>query len=372
MNVQQRYERALSDNHLQPDAHQATAVAALNDLYGRVIKRRQKASWWKNLITPPQPVKGLYMYGPVGRGKSMLMQFFIDALQDHNTANPDAIQRTERHHFHAFMLELHRQLYQRKVAQSALNNQVTQVADKIADLLDVLCFDEFHVTDVADAMLLMPLFTRLWQRGVVVVATSNVVPHDLYKNGLQRQRFLPFIALLQERLQVLSVSGPDDYRQQQWHKSAALHDRWLAPLDTDTEHEFADLFAELVGYDPVQLRMVEIKDQGRAWEVPKASPYVAWLSADSVLQRDVGAADFIALTQQFKIIMLDGLEPFKADHNNRAKRFMVLIDTVYEAGTQLYVRAALEPQALYPQNGPLAFEFARTVSRLQELRYRKD
>lgn len=364
---------AVQSGVLQTDAAQQRATHALELLYRDLIKQRGGGFWSRFFNRQPKRRNhGVYLHGPVGRGKSMLMQFFLDAMLQWNeayAAQPPF--RIERQHFHAFMLGLHKQLYQKNITPERMNNRLGELADDLADRLDILCFDEFHVTDVADAMLLMPYFTRLIARGVTIVATSNVAPADLYKNGLQRQRFLPFIDLLRTHLDCVEVSGPQDYRLMEWQNNALKEDHWLAPLADDTAHVFDDLFTELAGYDVVEPQDIEITGQNRSLTVERATQHVAFLPVEQVTTGAVGAADFLALAGQFKIILLDGVQAFASNENDRAKRFMLLIDTLYEAGTHLYVRAAVQPMELYPSNGKLGFEFARTISRLQEMRYRQ-
>jgi cell division protein ZapE len=374
MTVLARYEAARHEGALDYDVYQERAVKALDDVFLRLTQTDQDAtSLWTRLFKskPTLSRKGVYLYGPVGRGKSMLMQLFMDAVVDYNQKGWGQTHRIIRRHFHEFMLDLHKQLYaQKDMTPSRMQNRLAELADHLADQYDILCFDEFHVTDVADAMLLMPYFSRLWERGITVIATSNVAPPDLYKNGLQRQRFLPFIEALQNHMVCLSVSGEQDYRQLQWKKSAQKHDRWITPLTGDSKINFEELFLELIGYDHVQARDLTVTGQNRVFHVPRANDYVAWLSMDDVLGHAVGAADFLILCQTYQVLLLDDVRPFKNSENNRAKRFMLLIDTMYEAGTQIYVRADCAPQDLYPKDGMLAFEFERTISRLQEMRYR--
>jgi cell division protein ZapE len=370
--VMGHYQSARDAGVLDYDAHQERAAKALNHIYTRVTQPQNQKRWWQIMRkNDALSHKGLYLYGPVGRGKSMLMQLFIDAMLQWNTQHPHAQKKVVRRHFHEFMLDLHKQLYaQKNMTPSRMQNRLAELADKLAAQVDILCFDEFHVTDVADAMLLMPYFSRLWDKGVIVIATSNVAPSDLYKNGLQRQRFLPFIDALQQNMECVSVSGDQDYRQLQWQKSAQKHDRWTTPISTETAQDFEELFVELIGHDNAQPHDLAIAGQDRVFHIPRANDYVAWINMDDVLSHAVGAADFLMLCQSYEVLLLDHVRAFKPHENNRAKRFMLLIDTMYEAGTQFYARADVVPQDLYPQDGQLAFEFARTISRLQEMRYR--
>lgn len=373
VSVDHHYNAAIQSGVLLPDVAQQKAAHALELLYRDVIKQRGIGFWARLLKRQPKRHNhGVYLFGPVGRGKSMLMQFFLDAILHWNETHPAQQPfRIERQHFHAFMLGLHKQLYEKNITPERMNNRLGELADDLADRLDILCFDEFHVTDVADAMLLMPYFTRLIARGVTIVATSNVAPQDLYKNGLQRQRFLPFIDLLRTHLDCVEVSGPQDYRLMEWQNNALKEDHWLAPLNADTAKLFDELFTTLAGYDVITPQLIEITGQNRSLTVERATQHVAFLPVEHVTTGAVGAADFLALAAQFKVILLDNVQAFASNENDRAKRFMLLIDTLYEAGTQLYVRAQVQPTDLYPSSGKLGFEFARTISRLQEMRYRK-
>lgn len=375
LSVEQHYHAAIARGQFQPDVAQQKAVHALELVYRDLVTHQTAdTSVWSRLFkrAPRRRNHGVYLYGPVGRGKSMLMQFFLDAIVQWNTTQPERqTLRVERQHFHAFMLGLHQQLYQKNIMPERMNSRLGELADDLADRLDILCFDEFHVTDVADAMLLMPYFTRLIARGVTVIATSNVAPQDLYKNGLQRQRFLPFIDLLRTHLDCVEVAGLQDYRLLQWQNNALKEDHWLTPLDGTSAQLFDDLFATLAGYDTVEPQTIAIAGQNRSFCVERATRHVAFLSVDQVTSGAVGAADFLALAEHFKIILLDQVIPFQANENDKAKRFMLLIDTLYEAGTHVYVRAGVQPTDLYPASGRLGFEFARTVSRLQEMRYKR-
>lgn len=344
-----RYEKSLLEKMLLPDAAQEKAVKALDTLVGKLTRKKSFS-----LFKRRKPVKGLYLYGSVGRGKTMMMDWCLTTLREHNVA-------VERRHFHAFMLEVHRSLRDQKTNSAQLDNRIEILADRWADRLEVLCFDEFHVTDVADAMIMMPLFTRLFERGVTVIATSNWKPEDLYTGGLQRQRFLPFIDILKIYMDILSVDGEHDYRT----LKATTMQGWLTPLNASTEEDFDILFRDAVGYDPIETH--EIHVQGRTWVVPRASKSVALLDMSTLLNQALGAADFLALADRYQIVFLDKLSPFDSEGNERAKRFMVMIDAFYDRGLKLVVRADVPAEKLYPENGRLGFEFTRTLSRLKEM-----
>lgn len=344
-----RYHRAVADQLLVPDAGQEKAVIALDDVVRRASAKKSFSLFKKKKIT-----KGLYLFGSVGRGKTMLMDWCLQALTEKNI-------KAERWHFHAFMLDLHQNLRQKVVSETALDNRVSALADQWSQRLQVLCFDEFHVTDVADAMIMMPLFTRLFENGTIVIATSNWAPQDLYTGGLQRQRFLPFIDTLKTYMDVVNVDGIQDYRQLKRDKMTS----WLSPLNDDTAETLDMMFRDAVGYDPIETH--EIHVQGRTWVLPKASKNIALLDTDAVLSQPLGAADFLALGERYQFIFLDNLQAFTADMNEKAKRFMVMIDALYDKGVKLAVRSPVTADRLYPSDGRLNFEFSRTLSRLQEM-----
>jgi cell division protein ZapE len=356
MTMQTRYANALQQGKLLPDPAQARTVEALDRFLLRLLQPEKRKFFFrtrKNSAT-----KGLYLYGAVGRGKTMLMDWLLQALHEKNIA-------AERWHFHAFMLEIHANLRDLKAHSPDLENRVQSLADRWAERLRVLCFDEFHVTDVADAMIMMPLFTRLFARGVTVVATSNWKPEDLYQGGLQRQRFLPFIETLKRHMEILPMDGGQDYRLVKERTLSA----WLSPLNEETAERFDTLFRDAVGYDSVETHEMHIgsKDAGRSWVIPRASKTTAWLDMAHLLDQPLGASDFLALTKRYRLLFLDRLTPFSIEESDKAKRFMVMIDTLYDGGVRLAIRAAGSPEALYPVSGRLAAEFRRTVSRLKEM-----
>lgn len=347
--LHQRYEESVADKTLVPDAAQETAVLALDELFARLTVKKKFS-----LFKKEKALKGLYLFGSVGRGKTMLMDWFLQNLLIKKF-------KAERWHFHAFMLEIHQDLRNKIVSEKALENRVVKLADLWADRLQILCFDEFHITDVADAMIMMPLFTRLFERNVIVVSTSNWAPENLYDGGLQRQRFLPFIDILKTYMDVVNVNGVNDYRELKKDKMKS----WLYPLNNDTEESFDINFRDAVGYDPIETH--EIHVQGRSWVIPRASKNVALLDTDAILNQPLGAADFLALGERYNFLFLDNLLPFTDDEANKAKRFMVMIDALYDKNVRLAVRADVPGDKLYPTDGRLSFEFSRTLSRLKEM-----
>ena len=305
------------------------------------------------LARRPDPApEGLYIYGDVGRGKSMLMDLFFE------TATVD---RKRRVHFHAFMIEVQERLHRlRQAGDGAPDDMIAALARDIAADAWLLCFDEFHVVNVADAMILGRLFTALFELGVVVVATSNWPPDDLYKDGLNRPLFLPFIRLLKERLDVLHLAGPTDYRLARLRGAKVYH--W--PLGRAASQALADTFRDLTdGAEPGPERLTV---QGRAVEVARAAKGVAWFQFEELCARPLGAADYLAIATRFHTVLIDGVPKLDADRRNEAKRFMTLIDALYEHKVNAVLAADAPPERLHP-DGAHAFEFQRTVSRLTEM-----
>jgi cell division protein ZapE len=295
--------------------------------------------------------QGLYIYGAVGRGKSMLMDLFF------RTAPVTAKRRV---HFHAFMLEVHETLHRWRQEKPKQLDLIPALADKIAEETWLLCFDEFHVTNIADAMILGRLFTELFDRGVVVVATSNWAPDDLYEGGLQRDRFLPFIALLKEKLDVLELDAARDYRLQRLKDLSLYH----SPVGPSSEAKMQEAFLRLSAGQPATPSSLTV--QGRRLDVPRQAGRVAWFDFDELCAKALGAADYIALAAHYPVILIDRVPRLSSEYRDRARRFMTLIDELYEHHVTTVIAASDRPERLYPE-GDGAIEFQRTVSRLNEM-----
>lgn len=355
------YQARVAAGDIKPDPHQETGIESLQRLYTQLCHPDDKPKGFRKFLVffgrKPRndSNKGVYLHGPVGRGKSLIMDLFHDSLPD------DMPKR--RAHFHAFMISVHDFLHQSRQAlenRSGPDRALLDFAEKLAREVRVLCFDEFHVTDVADAMILSRLFTALLDKGIAVVMTSNWPPDRLYEGGLQRDRFLPFIALLKSRFDVVAIEGPLDYRLRLLEDNGVYH--W--PLG-EGAHDWAHrLFKELSGGAPSEAAILEVK--GRVVEVREAARGVARFTFAELCERPVGAEDYLTIARTYHTVFLEGVPKLRYDRRNEAKRLMTLVDALYDSGTRLVVTADAPPEKLY-YGTDHAFEFQRTVSRLLEM-----
>lgn len=345
------YQSLIASRALSYDAAQEKAVAVLEQLAARLEDYRPANGWlarWRKAKAAPQ---GLYLYGAVGRGKSLLMDLFFARAR---------VARKRRVHFHQFMLEVHDRLHRLRVGGGAVDGLLPQVAADLAAEAWLLCFDEFHVGNIADAMILGRLFEALFAAGVVIVATSNAAPDELYKGGLQRERFLPFIELIKRGMAVYNLDGAVDHRYEHWRGLA----NYFAPLGEASTVAMSDLFRELTGGAATETLKLPV--QGRFVTVPQAARGVAWFGFEELCMRPLAAADYLAIATCFHTVMIDGVPLLTPERRNEAARFVILIDALYEAKTQLFMTLATMPEQLCP-TGDHAIAFQRTASRLAEM-----
>jgi len=359
---QRAYQELVASGKINADPAQARAMSLLSTLGEDLISYSEqmgKQGWAARLGLggkKQKPPKGLYLWGGVGRGKSMLMDLFFDHV---------SIENKQRVHFHAFMQEVHRRIHAFREAQKAgkvsdAKDPLPPLARVIAERAWLLCFDEFHVTDIADAMILGRLFEALFAEGVVIVATSNRHPRDLYKDGLQRDRFLPFIDILLEKMNVQEVEAARDYRLERLQQM----DAYLTPSGPDADMKLEQDFESLtVGF---HAQPVTLDVNGRTVEITKAAEGVAFVDFNELCAKPLGPGDYLALAARFHTVLLRDVPKLGPANRNEAKRFVTLIDALYEAKVNFICSAAVEPVELYTE-GEGAFEFERTVSRLMEM-----
>lgn len=351
--VSKAYEALVAAGELKPDPDQQVAVAAL-DRFATDLGRT-RAGFLSRLFGRETPAPcGVYLWGGVGRGKSMLMDLAYDAI----AASPK-----KRAHFHAFMLDVHQRL--KEIRKSEVADPVQHVAEQIAAEARFLAFDEMMVTNSADAMIMSRLFTALIAAGVGIVTTSNRPPTDLYKDGLNRELFLPFIRLIESQMQVVPLNGPTDYRMD---RMKGL-DLWHVPNGPEATAKLSEAFFRLTDYE-VERSAVPTAELdvggGRSLHVPKALKGVAVFSFKRLCGEPRGAADFLAIAQKFHTVIIVGIPVMGPAMRNEAARFVTLIDALYEHRVKLLAAADAEASGLYP-SGDGRFEFERTVSRLEEM-----
>ncbi|GMU44891.1 MAG: hypothetical protein AMXMBFR25_28770 [Lysobacterales bacterium] len=342
-----RYQAGVDAGHWQDDAHQRKVLAELNRIHEE-LRVHAARPWWRRWLGAGQaPVRGLYLHGGVGRGKTFLMDLFFDGLAD---------TRKLRLHFHRFMGRVHADL-------GALKDQADPlaiVADHFAERARVLCFDEFFVSDIGDAMLLGRLLGQLFARGVVLVATSNVAPRDLYREGLQRARFLPAIAALEKHCRVLELSSPQDYRLRALSQAPVYHH----PLDAASEAQMQAACARLANAACSGAHGIVVN--GREIPIRRRAGELVWFDFDALCRGARAAADYIEIARSFPTVLLSGIPCMGGHEENEARRFVHLIDELYDRSVKLVASAAAAPSALYAGDR-LRLEFARTASRLIEM-----
>ncbi|HEY8591695.1 MAG TPA: cell division protein ZapE [Sphingomicrobium sp.] len=352
--VRAAYDQLVAARELKRDPAQERAVVALDQLAASFEQKRGLLARLRG--KPSKGPAGAYLWGGVGRGKSMLM----DLAFEHIAAEPK-----RRVHFHAFMLETHARL--RVARERHEGDPIEPVAEEIAAGARLLCFDEMQVTNPADAMILSRLFGKLLDHGVKVVTTSNRPPQDLYKGGLNRELFLPFIGLIEQRMLLVAVDGPTDYRLE---RLSGVH-VWHVPNGPQATAALSQAFFQLTDYPVEDRAKVPAEDidlgGGRTLHVPKSLKGVAVFSFKRLCGEARGAADYLAVARRYHTVILVGIPVMGADMRNEAARFVTLIDALYEHKVKLLASADAEPSGLYP-SGDGSFEFQRTVSRLEEMR----
>ncbi|MFD1510950.1 cell division protein ZapE [Lacimonas salitolerans] len=341
--IQDTYADMVQAGDLHADPAQEAALPEFERI--RVaLQAPVKRGWFAR---KPEPIRGLYIWGGVGRGKSMLMDLFVSVV--------DAPKR--RVHFHAFMQEIQAALHEARKAD--VEDAIAPVAKAVADEVRLLAFDEMQITDIADAMIVGRLFEKLFDAGVVVVTTSNRVPDDLYKNGLNRQIFLPFIDLLKQRMEVHELISPRDYRQDRLQGEQV----YFTPADAAARKAIAAIWDDLTdGADQALVLVVK----GRKVEIPRYHNGVARATFHDLCGRMLGPADYLALAEVTRLLILEDIPALGRSNFNEAKRFVTLIDALYEARVRLICSAADAPEMLYME-GEGVFEFERTASRLREM-----
>lgn len=344
------YEGRVAQGDLRPDPAQHAVLPLLEDLrFWLETNATRRVGLFAGLFARPVvPPKGLYLWGGVGRGKSMLMDLFAEAT---------AITQKRRVHFHAFMQEIHGGMHAAR--KQGVEDALAPVADSVIRDTRLLAFDEMQVTDITDAMIVGRLFEKLFAAGVVVVTTSNRPPGDLYLNGLNRGLFLPFIALLEDRLQVVELESPTDYRQHRLRGAQV----YFHPARSATA-QIASIWSDLTGGAPDA--PLDLLVNGRSLTLPRFANGVGRATFWDLCARPLGPADYLAIAQAVRVLILEDIPQLSAANYNEAKRFVTLIDALYEARVRLIASAAEAPERLYLE-GTGAFEFERTASRLREM-----
>lgn len=347
------YEARLAAGELRLDPAQQQAMLVFEGLAQQLdgYSLAKRAGLWRFFSGRGKSpgISGLYLYGDVGRGKSTLMDMFFGAVN---------VAKKRRVHFHQFMLEIQARLH--KLQTNQTDDILPQLARDLAKETWLLCFDEFHVGHIADAMILGRLFSALFEAGVVIVSTSNWPPDQLYKNGLQRDRFLPFIDLIKQRMTVHCMNGDVDHRYEQTRSVQA----YLSPLGDETTRQLQGLFLQLTDDAPPET--IDLPVQGRVLKITHTAKGVGFFNFEELCGQPMGAADFLAIAECLHTVILDGVPMLSSERRNETVRFTTLIDTLYEAKVKLFMAAEASPHQICT-SGDQAFAFQRTVSRLMEM-----
>jgi cell division protein ZapE len=354
MSLQAHFDKALSEHGFQADPAQAAAVAALAQVYGQLCNQSSAGALTTRLkrllpgnLRPSTPVKGVYLWGGVGRGKTFVMDVFFEALPFDDKL---------RYHFHRLMYRVHNRLKQLQGA----SDPIDLVAEELADQARIICFDEFFVSDIGDAMILARLLRGLFSRGVCLVTTSNILPDSLYRDGLQRQQFLPAIDLLKEHTAVIHMDGQQDYRLRVLEKAEI----WHAPLDAEAEQNLQRYFAAIAPDHGTENQTIEIL--GRDIATRRRADGIAWFSFEALCDGPRSQDDYIEIARAFQTVLLADVPVLTAEKENQARRFIALVDEFYDRRVKLIISAELPIAEIY-QGTRLTHEFQRTVSRLMEM-----
>ncbi|MFC3723935.1 cell division protein ZapE [Neoaquamicrobium sediminum] len=364
--LRQHYEHLEQAGTIISDPAQLRIVDALDRLIADVSTKRlaskSSALGWlfAKRKQPRETVKGLYVYGGVGRGKTMLMDLFFERVP---------VKRKRRAHFNDFMADVHDRIQSHREAlkrgETKETDPIPPVAKALAEEAWILCFDEFAVTDIADAMVLSRLFSSLFAEGVVLVATSNVAPRDLYRDGLNRALFEPFIGILERHAEVIALDGPTDYRREKLDRMRV----YMTPCDAETASQMDEAWhAATAGHTTQETRLAV---KGRELVILRANGTAARFTFGELCEKPLGARDYLAIASRFDTLFIDCIPVMGQEKRNEAKRFILLIDTLYDNRMRLVASAEAPPEQLYAgTSGTEAFEFARTASRLTEMQTR--
>ncbi len=339
-----KFDQMIADGTLHHDAAQEALMPEFDRIRDALLQPVKKGLFRK----APEPPKGLYLWGGVGRGKSMLMDMFVNSL--------DGIP-ARRVHFHAFMQEIHGAMHE--VRKTGVNDAIAPVAKDVSNSVRLLAFDEMQITDITDAMIVGRLFEALFADGVVIITTSNRIPDDLYKHGLNRDLFVPFIELIKEKMVVHELASPTDYRQDRLSGSPV----YFTPVDAESRAAMDAVWHDLTGGEAGTLTL---RVKGRDVVLPMFRSGVGRARFHALCGQPLGAADYLAIADAVKVLMLDDIPSLGRTNFNEAKRFVTLIDALYEARVRLICSAAAKPEMLYLE-GEGTFEFERTASRLREM-----